>query len=181
MYRFSTRSHCPAYGNRRAGARARRRRACSRRPAGSTSPPPAAPPRHAPCVSPDHVRAFLSAAAGWSVSAPRGAGAPAALSRGRRRSAPRRAHRRPRVISDCHAAVHLNHFIPGFLSYSVAVFLKWQSDLSPRRPRGRRGGSDRPAPPPSGTAPILRGARGSAACVSGRLHTGIARTIATSG
>ena len=30
----------------------------------------------------------------------------------------------PRVISDCHFAVQLDHFIPGFLSYSVAVFLK---------------------------------------------------------
>jgi hypothetical protein len=29
-----------------------------------------------------------------------------------------------RVISDCHFAVQLNHFIPGFLSYSVAVFPK---------------------------------------------------------
>ena len=29
-----------------------------------------------------------------------------------------------RVISDCHFAVQLNHFISGFLSYSVAVFLK---------------------------------------------------------
>ena len=29
-----------------------------------------------------------------------------------------------RVMSDCHLAVQLNHFIPGFLSYSVAVFLK---------------------------------------------------------
>jgi hypothetical protein len=29
-----------------------------------------------------------------------------------------------RVISDCHFAVQLNHFIPGFLSYSVPVFLK---------------------------------------------------------
>ena len=28
----------------------------------------------------------------------------------------------PRVISDCHFAVQLTHFIPGFLSYSVAVF-----------------------------------------------------------
>jgi hypothetical protein len=28
-----------------------------------------------------------------------------------------------RVISDCHFAVPLNHFIPVFLSYSVAVFL----------------------------------------------------------
>jgi hypothetical protein len=27
-----------------------------------------------------------------------------------------------RVISDCHFPVPLNHFIPGFLSYSVAVF-----------------------------------------------------------
>jgi hypothetical protein len=27
-----------------------------------------------------------------------------------------------RVISDCHFAVQLNHFIPGFLSYSVPVF-----------------------------------------------------------
>jgi hypothetical protein len=29
-----------------------------------------------------------------------------------------------RVISDCHFSVRLNHFIPVFLSYSVAVFLK---------------------------------------------------------
>ena len=29
-----------------------------------------------------------------------------------------------RVISDCHFAVQLNHFIPGFLSYSVPIFLK---------------------------------------------------------
>ena len=29
-----------------------------------------------------------------------------------------------RVISDCHFAVQLYHFIPGFRSYSVAVFLK---------------------------------------------------------
>jgi hypothetical protein len=29
-----------------------------------------------------------------------------------------------RIISDCHFAVQLNHFIPGFLSYSAAVFLK---------------------------------------------------------
>jgi hypothetical protein len=35
-----------------------------------------------------------------------------------------------RVIFDCHFAVQLNHFIPGFPSYSVAVFLKCQSDLS---------------------------------------------------
>jgi hypothetical protein len=27
-----------------------------------------------------------------------------------------------RVISDCHFSVQLNHFIPGFLSYSVPVF-----------------------------------------------------------
>jgi hypothetical protein len=29
-----------------------------------------------------------------------------------------------RVISDCHFSVQLNHFIPGFLSYSIPVFLK---------------------------------------------------------
>jgi hypothetical protein len=29
-----------------------------------------------------------------------------------------------RVISDCHFSVQLNRFIPGFRSYSVAVFLK---------------------------------------------------------
>jgi hypothetical protein len=29
-----------------------------------------------------------------------------------------------RVISDCHFAVHLNHFIPGFLSYPVPVSLQ---------------------------------------------------------
>ena len=40
----------------------------------------------------------------------------------------------PRVISDCHFSVqlkHLNHFIPGFLSCSVAVLLKWRSDITP--------------------------------------------------
>jgi hypothetical protein len=36
----------------------------------------------------------------------------------------RRVHDLPGVISDCHCSVQLNHFIPGFLSYSVAVFLK---------------------------------------------------------
>ena len=29
-----------------------------------------------------------------------------------------------RVISDCHFAAQLNHFMPGSLSYSVAAFLK---------------------------------------------------------
>ena len=29
-----------------------------------------------------------------------------------------------RVIFDCHFIVQLHHFIPGFLSYPVAVFLK---------------------------------------------------------
>jgi hypothetical protein len=29
-----------------------------------------------------------------------------------------------RVISDCHFSVQFDHFIPGFLSYSVATFLK---------------------------------------------------------
>jgi N-acyl-D-aspartate/D-glutamate deacylase len=33
-------------------------------------------------------------------------------------------HGVPRVISDCHFSVQLDRFIPGFLSYSVAVFLK---------------------------------------------------------
>ena len=37
-----------------------------------------------------------------------------------------------RVISDCHFSVRLNHFIPSFLPYSVAVFLKWQSDITLR-------------------------------------------------
>jgi hypothetical protein len=32
--------------------------------------------------------------------------------------------RAPRVISDCQFSVLLDHFIPVFLSYSVAVFLK---------------------------------------------------------
>jgi hypothetical protein len=31
---------------------------------------------------------------------------------------------RVRVISDCHFSVHLNRFIPGFISYLVAIFLK---------------------------------------------------------
>jgi hypothetical protein len=30
-----------------------------------------------------------------------------------------------RVISDYHFAVQLNHFTPGFRSYSVAAFPKW--------------------------------------------------------
>ena len=30
----------------------------------------------------------------------------------------------PRILSDYHFAVQLNHFIPDFLSYSLAVFLK---------------------------------------------------------
>ena len=29
-----------------------------------------------------------------------------------------------RIKSDCHFVVQLNHFVSGFLSYSVAVFLK---------------------------------------------------------
>jgi hypothetical protein len=33
-------------------------------------------------------------------------------------------------MSDGHFAAQLDHFMPGFLSYSVAVFLKGQSDLS---------------------------------------------------
>jgi hypothetical protein len=33
-------------------------------------------------------------------------------------------HGVPRVISDSHFAVQLNHFIPDFLSYLVAFFLK---------------------------------------------------------
>jgi hypothetical protein len=36
-----------------------------------------------------------------------------------------------RAIPECHVSVQLNHFIPGFRSYSVAVFLKWRSDLTP--------------------------------------------------
>jgi hypothetical protein len=36
----------------------------------------------------------------------------------------------PRVISECHSSVQLNHFLPGFLSYSVEFPLKCQSDLS---------------------------------------------------
>ena len=39
---------------------------------------------------------------------------------------------RARVTSDCHFAAQLSHSIPGCLSYSVAVFLKWQSGLSPQ-------------------------------------------------
>jgi hypothetical protein len=35
-----------------------------------------------------------------------------------------------RVTPDCHFAVQLNRLMPGFLSYSVAVFLKWQSDIT---------------------------------------------------
>jgi hypothetical protein len=41
-------------------------------------------------------------------------------------------NRRPRyrVISDCHFTAQLNHFRPGFLSCSVDVFLKRQSDIT---------------------------------------------------
>ena len=35
-----------------------------------------------------------------------------------------RGRRSNRVTPDCHFAVQLNHFIPGFLSYLVAVFIK---------------------------------------------------------
>jgi hypothetical protein len=35
-----------------------------------------------------------------------------------------------RVIPDSHCSVQLNHFIPYFLSYSVPVFLKRQSDIT---------------------------------------------------
>ena len=38
-------------------------------------------------------------------------------------------HGVPRVISDFHFAVQLNHFIPGFILYPVAVFLKRKSDI----------------------------------------------------
>ena len=56
-----------------------------------------------------------------------------------RRRAPSRSRtrrRRPRVMSDCHFAVQLNHFMPGFLSYSVPVFLKRQSGITPGHRRG---------------------------------------------
>jgi hypothetical protein len=57
-----------------------------------------------------------------------GDGRVSALWRARCR-APRRVRPTPasaaaRVISDCHFAVQLRHFIPGFLSYSVTVFLQ---------------------------------------------------------
>jgi hypothetical protein len=40
-----------------------------------------------------------------------------------------------RVTSDCHFSVQLNHFIPGVLSYSVPVFRKCQSDVTPQDER----------------------------------------------
>jgi hypothetical protein len=36
----------------------------------------------------------------------------------------------PRVIPDRHFSVQLSHFMPGFRSYSVPVFLKRQSDIT---------------------------------------------------
>ena len=39
------------------------------------------------------------------------------------------------IVTPHRFAVHLNHFMPDFLLYSVAVFLKWQSDLSLGAPR----------------------------------------------
>ena len=42
-------------------------------------------------------------------------------------------HSANRVISDCHFPVQLNHFIPGFLSYSVAVFSKVTIGYNPKR------------------------------------------------
>ena len=45
----------------------------------------------------------------------------------------------PSVISDCHFAVQLNHFIPSFLSYSVPLCLKRKCDrtLGQLGPYGR--------------------------------------------
>jgi hypothetical protein len=43
---------------------------------------------------------------------------------GEQRPEERRPLLRQGLLSDCHFAVHLNYFIPGFLSYSVAVYLK---------------------------------------------------------
>ena len=70
------------------------------------------------------------------------------------RSAPSAGARRcspPGVRFHCRFAVQLNHFIPGFLSYSVAVFLKRQSDLSlspPLRPPPSPPGVPAPQPTP---------------------------------
>jgi hypothetical protein len=46
------------------------------------------------------------------------------LSAARRSAAKAAAAAAPGVISDCHFSVQPNHFIPGSLSYSVAVFRK---------------------------------------------------------
>jgi hypothetical protein len=59
----------------------------------------------------------------------------------------------PRGISDCHFAVQLNHFIPGFLSYSVAVFSKVTIGYCPRsalpaRQDAGAPGADGVSPPP---------------------------------
>jgi hypothetical protein len=73
----------------------------------------ASPPRAAAATSSAHPRRSSMASAGRS-----------ARDRDRGCVSDSQAGGAPRVISDCHFAVQLNHFIPGFLSYSVAVFLK---------------------------------------------------------
>ena len=55
----------------------------------------------------------------WMALASRASCLAAASAVGRCPPAPRP---RPKVIPDCHFAVHLSHLIPGFLLYSVAGF-----------------------------------------------------------
>ena len=77
----------------------------------------------------------------------------------------------PRVMLDCHFAVQLSSFIPGFLSYPVAVFLKCQSDITLLAPRLEAG-----AVPRGLEGQQRRGGRGHAAeAVAGLADVRVAR------
>jgi hypothetical protein len=100
-----------------------------------------------------HLRPDRQAAVHAPPAAQRAAG-PAALTADALRPVPTYC----RVISGCQFAVQLNHFIPGFRSYSVDVYVNRQSDITlgadplhahawarppvslPRRRRGAGGG-----------------------------------------
>ena len=70
-------------------------------------------------------RALLAAEERVHLGQPRGDALGPLVRRARLRTGVALRQQAPgRVISDCHFAVQLNHFMPGFLSKSVAVFSK---------------------------------------------------------
>ena len=93
----------------------------------TTALPPTPSPSHTPCSIKHYKRRPALTVGAWRGRRPSRRRRPPAASP---RSRPARCARetragappRPRVISDCHFSVQLNHFIPFFLSYSVAVF-----------------------------------------------------------